>query len=155
MTAQHCECSAKPRSGVQILSIVCVCLRASDFQDAKHFINKSYFFCLPQDLRSCLPSGLVSTSHAQMFRRIIVICGISYWVFFVSQSVFPSLLTTLCAKISCGLFVLQLLSYVQPGPGTHPAFSTIGIWSFQGAKGPGSEVHIPLHLAPKLKKEYR
>jgi hypothetical protein len=43
---------------------------------------------------------------------------------------------------------------VQTGPGAYPASYTMGTGSFPGVKWPGRGVDHPLHLAPRLKKEY-
>jgi len=43
---------------------------------------------------------------------------------------------------------------VQTGPGAHPASYTMDTGSFPGVKRPGSGVDHPLHLAPRLKREY-
>jgi hypothetical protein len=42
---------------------------------------------------------------------------------------------------------------VQTGPGTHPAFYTMGTGSFPGVTRPGYGVDHPPQLAPRLKKE--
>jgi hypothetical protein len=130
------------------------------FQDSKHFINKSYFrlnavICLPQTLRPFCPQGYsprLTPRYSDVSWQFVEYRVLG--IFRVPKRV-PSLTTTLCAKIYYGLFVLQLLSCVQPVPGTNPAFSTVGIGSFQGVKVTGNEVHITLHLAPRLKKQYR
>ena len=67
---------------------------------------------------------------------------------------YPLLITTFCAKISYDLFVLQVLSHVQPGPGAQTISSTMGIESFLVVKRSGSDGDLSPHLAPRLKKEY-
>jgi hypothetical protein len=43
---------------------------------------------------------------------------------------------------------------VQTGPGAHPTPNTMGTGAFSGVKRPGRGVDHPVHLAPRLKKEY-
>ena len=49
---------------------------------------------------------------------------------------------------------VRLSAPVQTGPGAHPASYTMGAGSFPAVKWPGRGVDHPLHLAPRLKKEY-
>ena len=44
---------------------------------------------------------------------------------------------------------------VQTAPGAHPASYTMGTGSFPWVKRPGRGVEHPLHIASRLKKEYR
>ena len=43
---------------------------------------------------------------------------------------------------------------VQTGPGTHPASCTMGTRSFPGVQRPGRGSSHPIHLVPRLRKEY-
>jgi hypothetical protein len=83
-----------PRPDVKILHD-CIFAWWREIFKTKSFIKSIIldflvFSRLPQYLRPRVPSGLKTTSHAQRFRSIIVVCGMSCWTFFVSQSVIPS-----------------------------------------------------------------
>ena len=43
---------------------------------------------------------------------------------------------------------------VQTGPGAHPTSYTMGTGSLLGVERPGRGVGFPLHLAPRLRKDY-
>jgi hypothetical protein len=50
--------------------------------------------------------------------------------------------------------VCHIKAFIQTGPGAHPASYTMVTRSFPGVKPPGRGAGHPLHLAPRLRKEF-